>query len=75
MNWEHLEGNWKQLKSNLRARWVELTDADLEGIAGKREMLIGRLREIYDLTKERAEAELRDWERHQEPIEPVGLTK
>jgi len=75
MNWEHIEDSWEQIKGNLKARWGKLTDDDLERIAGKRERLIGRLQEIYGLVKERAEADLRDWERHQEPIEPTVPTK
>jgi uncharacterized protein YjbJ (UPF0337 family) len=70
MNWEYVEGNWSQVKANLRARWAKLTDEDIETIAGQREDLLGKLRELYGLTEERAEADLRDWERHQEPILP-----
>ena len=69
MYWKHIEDNWKQTQGGLRTRWGKLTDDDLAHIAGKRENLIGRLREIYGLTIERAEAELRDWERHQVPID------
>jgi uncharacterized protein YjbJ (UPF0337 family) len=72
MNWEPLAGDWKNIKGRLMARWSKLTDDDLEGIAGQRDRLLGRLREIYGLTTERAEAQLRDWERHQEPIETPG---
>ncbi len=74
MYWEHMDGSWQQVKTKLQARWNKLTDVDLEGIAGKRELLVGRLRELYGLTRERVEAELRDWERHQEPIAPTGRT-
>jgi uncharacterized protein YjbJ (UPF0337 family) len=72
MYWEHIEDNWKQTKADVRTRWGKLTEDDLEQIAGKRENLIGRLREIYGLSKQRAEAELRDWERHQAPIDLVA---
>ncbi len=75
MNWEYIEGNWKQIKAHLRSRWAKLTDEDIEGIAGQRDDLLAKLRELYGLTVERAEAELRDWERHQEPILPAGTTK
>jgi uncharacterized protein YjbJ (UPF0337 family) len=75
VNWEYIEGNWKQIKSNLRSRWAKLTDEDIEGIAGQRDDLLAKLRELYGLTVERAEAELRDWERHQEPILPAGPAK
>jgi len=70
MNWDSMEGDWKQIKGNLKARWDKLTDDDLEEIAGDRARFVGRLGEVYGLTEQRAEAELRDWERHHEPIEP-----
>ena len=47
---------------------------DLTDIAGKRETLIGRLQALYGLNEQRAEAELRDWERHQRPIEVTWPT-
>jgi len=78
MDWKDTEADWERIKGQLRLRWSRLADEDLEGIAGmagKREHLIGRLRKIYGLSKERVEAELRDWERHQEPIAPIGLAE
>ena len=69
MNWELVRADWTHWKGYLKARWDRLTDSDLEGIAGNRASLIRRLREVYRVTEERADAELRDWERHQEPIE------
>jgi uncharacterized protein YjbJ (UPF0337 family) len=49
-------------------RWSKLTSDDLDGIAGKRDQLIGKLQELYELNEVHVEAELRDWERHQDPI-------
>ena len=37
MNWDRIEGNWKQLKGRVRERWGKLTDQDLTAIEGKRE--------------------------------------
>lgn len=70
MNWEYIEGNWTDIKSSLRLRWAKLTDEDIEGIAGQRDDLLAKLRNLYGFSADRAEAELRDWERHQEPILP-----
>jgi uncharacterized protein YjbJ (UPF0337 family) len=72
MTWGSIESNWQQLEANLRARWGKLTEDDLEGIAGQRDKMIDKLRALYGLTEDRAEAELRDWERHQEPIAPTA---
>jgi uncharacterized protein YjbJ (UPF0337 family) len=73
MNWDHGVGNWTQIEGKIKERWGKLTDDDLERIAGERDQLIGRLQELYGLTEVHAEAELRDWERHQEPIDHTGL--
>jgi uncharacterized protein YjbJ (UPF0337 family) len=36
MNWDQIEGKWKQLTGSARARWGKLTDDDWETVAGKR---------------------------------------
>lgn len=61
MNWDRIEGNWKQFKGKARAQWGELTDDDLERIDGRREQLVGVLRERYGMAKDRAEEELDEW--------------
>ena len=58
MNWDHVSGNWKELKGKVRAKWAKLTDDDLEYIAGKKDMLLGRLQQRYGYQKDRAQAEL-----------------
>ena len=70
MDWEHMEGDhWNRVGTDLQSRWPKLTADDLESIAGSREHLLGRLQALYGLTDRRAESELRNWERHREPIE------
>jgi uncharacterized protein YjbJ (UPF0337 family) len=58
MNWDHIEGNWRELKGTLRSQWGKLTDDDLENIAGKKEALLGRLQQAYGYKKDQAEREL-----------------
>ena len=58
MNWDQVQGKWKQVKGTVRERWGRLTDDDLEQIAGNREELIGRIQERYGLLKEAAEREV-----------------
>ncbi|MGZ5686058.1 MAG: CsbD family protein, partial [Usitatibacter sp.] len=43
MNWDRIEGNWKQLKGKIREQWGRLTDDELDKIAGRREKLAGSL--------------------------------
>jgi uncharacterized protein YjbJ (UPF0337 family) len=41
MNWDQVEGNWKQFSGKVKEKWGQLTDDDLMAINGKRDMLAG----------------------------------
>ena len=58
MNWDQVEGQWKELKGNVRETWAQLTDDDFESIAGKKDRLMGKLQQRYEHKKEAAEAEI-----------------
>jgi uncharacterized protein YjbJ (UPF0337 family) len=66
MDWNRIEGNWKQLKGKIQTQWGKLTDDDLDVIAGRREQLAGKVQERYGLAKDRAEHEIAEWERRYE---------
>jgi uncharacterized protein YjbJ (UPF0337 family) len=55
MNWDQIQGKWKQMKGSFRQQWGNLTDNDLEMIAGSRDKLIGKLQERYGFVKEEAQ--------------------
>ena len=61
MNWDRVQGNWKQFAGRVREQWGKLTDDDLDVIAGRKDQLVGKLQERYGWARERAEAEVRDW--------------
>lgn len=63
MNWDQIEGKWKQFKGEAKAQWGKLTDDDLDRIAGNREKLAGRIQEQYGKEKEEVEREIDDWMR------------
>lgn len=44
MNKDTIEGNWKQLKGKVKEQWGKLTYDDFDVIAGKRDQLLGRIR-------------------------------
>ena len=52
MNWDQVEGKWKQLRGSAKQKWGKLTDNDLDYIAGKRNEFAGKLQERYGLAKE-----------------------
>lgn len=63
MNWDQMEGNWKEFKGKIREKWGKLTDDDLDVIAGKRDQLIGRIQKSYGIAKEEAERQVSEFER------------
>ena len=66
MNWDRVEGNWKQLKGKVREKWGKLTDSDFEQIAGKKDQLVGRIQERYGITREEAQKQADEWVRAQQ---------
>ncbi len=62
MNWDQVEGTWKQMKGKVKEQWGRLTDDDLDTVAGKRDQLVGLLQKKYGWSKEQAERELSGWE-------------
>ncbi|MEP7345178.1 MAG: CsbD family protein [Gemmatimonadaceae bacterium] len=62
MNEQTIEGNWMQLKGKVREQWGKLTDDDVDIIAGKRDQLIGRIKERYGLTADEVDREVKEFE-------------
>jgi uncharacterized protein YjbJ (UPF0337 family) len=61
MNWDQIQGKWKQFAGTARERWGKLTDDDLQMVSGKQEQLIGRIQERYGITKEEAQRQVQAW--------------
>jgi len=55
MNWDRLQGSWKEYKGKVREQWGKLTDDDLDAINGRRDQLIGRIQHHYGVAKDIAE--------------------
>ncbi len=72
MNWDIVEGNWKQFKGRVKARWGNLTDDHLNMIAGKRVQLAGKIQEAYGITKDEAEQQIRRFEERNKDYNPRG---
>ena len=58
MNKDIFEGNWKQIKGEVKAWWGKLTDDDLERAEGKYEVFAGLLQEKYGYSREHAANEI-----------------
>jgi uncharacterized protein YjbJ (UPF0337 family) len=64
VNWDQLEGKWKQFRGQVKEKWGRLTDDELDVIAGNRDKLIGKLQEKHGLSKEEAERQLEEWQKY-----------
>ena len=62
MNWDRIEGNWKQFKGSAKAKWGKLTDDHLDVLAGQRTQMAGKIQELYGISKDEAEKQLSDWQ-------------
>lgn len=61
MNWDRVEGNWKEFKGKVKQEWGDLTDDDLTVIEGNRDELEGRLQKRYGYARDKASQEINDW--------------
>jgi uncharacterized protein YjbJ (UPF0337 family) len=52
MDWDRVQGNWKQFKGRAKEKWGNLTDDDLNRVAGQREQLERIIQQRYGLAKD-----------------------
>ena len=62
MDWASIQRDWDAYQANARGRWGRLTRNDLAGIAGSRERLLAKLRELYGLDEAQALQQLAAWQ-------------
>jgi uncharacterized protein YjbJ (UPF0337 family) len=58
MDWNRVEGNWKQVN---KEKWGDLTDNDLDEIAGRRDQLEGKIQERYGIARDQVRKDIDDW--------------
>lgn len=58
MDWDRIEGNWKQLSGVIQEKWGKLTHDHLHVIAGKRDQLAGKIQEMYGINKQEAHKQI-----------------
>lgn len=65
MNQDMIQGQWKQLKGSLKAKWGKLTDDDLNHAEGNQQYLSGKLQERYGWAKDQADREIQAFKKTQ----------
>jgi len=61
MNWDRIEGNWKQFRGRAQQQWGKLTNDDLDVVEGRRQELVGKIQERYSIAKDAAERQVDTW--------------
>jgi uncharacterized protein YjbJ (UPF0337 family) len=61
MNWDQIQGGWKEFKGKAKQKWGDLTDDDLDRIEGRQEELSGLIQKQYGKTREEAQREIDAW--------------
>ena len=61
MNWDRVQGNWKQFSGKVKEKWGQLTDDDLTQINGNREQLEGKIQARYGSAKDQVKRDVDTW--------------
>jgi uncharacterized protein YjbJ (UPF0337 family) len=75
MNWDTIEGNWKQMTGKAREKWGKLTDSDWQMVAGKKDQLVGRIQERYGIAKDEADREADEWAKSLKEDERIATAR
>lgn len=74
MNWDQIEGKWKQAKGAVKQKWGKLTDDDLDVVNGQKDKLVGKIQERYGISKEEAQKQIDGWN-YSEAASPTGVPR
>jgi len=58
MNWDRLEGQWKQQRGKAEHYWGKIMNDELAAVLGKHEELVGKLQEKHGIAKEKAKQQM-----------------
>ena len=61
MNWDRVQGNWKEISGQAKQQWGKLTNDDLATIKGRREELEGAIQKRYGYAKDKVNSEIDTW--------------
>jgi uncharacterized protein YjbJ (UPF0337 family) len=61
MNWDRIEGNWKQFAGRVKQQWGKLTDDEIAQVDGSRNQLEGIIQARYGYAKDQVKKEIEAW--------------
>ena len=63
MNWDRVEGEWKQRRGKATYYWGRVMKDELAAIAGKYEEYVGRLQQKYGIAAENSKREVDEFKK------------
>jgi uncharacterized protein YjbJ (UPF0337 family) len=63
MNLDRVRGSWKQFKGRVRIEWARLTANPRKEMAGRREILAGKLQVAYGIGRDQAHRQVSGWQK------------
>jgi hypothetical protein len=73
MDWNLAQANWPRFKDEVQAHWTMLTSGQLDLIAGRRARLANNIEQVYRITGEQAERQIRSFEMRNLHPRPVSF--
>jgi len=61
MNWDRIEGNWKQFAGRVKHQWGKLTDDEIARVNGSRDQLEGIIQARYGYAKDQVKKDIEAW--------------
>ena len=61
MNWDRVQGNWKEMSGQAKQNWGKLTHDEHTTIKGRREELEGAIQKRYGYAIDQAKTEIDNW--------------
>ncbi len=70
MDWASVQSNWDQYRGRVKARWSQLSPACLDVIAGDRTRLASAVGEIYGISSDEVERQIKYFEERNQDYRP-----
>ena len=61
MSWKHVQDNWETRKQEIKQRWGDLPEKDIDGIDGTRDRLEHLIEKYYRKAREEVRQEVDEW--------------
>lgn len=62
MNMDRIEGNWRQLKGNLKQHWGKWVDDPFMAMEGRRDSMAGITQASFGIARDRAPKRMAEWQ-------------